>query len=110
MVTSQIISGSIFGLISILLGIYVYFASKGKGPILSNSYIFASDKEKKKLDIKKEYKLVTIVFSSLTGIFTLLTLFIFTEIKLFLYLMWVLIIFVCIYAVIDAIKSEEKKY
>jgi hypothetical protein len=47
---SQIVSSIISGLISLLLLIYSFFTSKEKGPILSNTYLFASAKEREKMD------------------------------------------------------------
>lgn len=107
--TVKVVIGSIIGFIAVLLGVYVSFTARGKGPILSNSYIFASDEEKRRMDIKQEYRLVTIIFGCLTGIFSLLSLFIFTEFKFFLVLMWILIVFVTVYAIVDTVKSEKNK-
>lgn len=105
---AQIVIGSITGLIAVLLGVYVSFTARCKGPILSNTYIFASNEERKRMDIKEEYRLVTIIFACLTGIFTLLSLFVFTKLKWLYVLMWLLIIFCIVYAIVDTIRSERK--
>jgi hypothetical protein len=75
---NNIIEGCILGLITIILGIYVSFTLRGKGPILSNTYIYSSKKEREKIDKKAEYKLVSIIFGGLAISFSLLTLYTFT--------------------------------
>lgn len=45
---SDIIFAVITALISIALFIYVSFTARGKGPILSNTYLFAVQKGKRK--------------------------------------------------------------
>ena len=105
----QIVIGSLVGILAILLGIYVSFTARKKGPIFSNTYIFASKEERKRIDVAAEYKLVTIIFGCLAAVFAFLALYIFTEWKCFYILMWIFIIFVVIYAIIDAVKSENKK-
>ncbi len=105
----QVVIGSIVGMISVLFGIYVSFTARRKGPIFLNTYIFASKEERKTMDIKAEYKLVTIIFGCLAIIFAFLSLYIFTQWKWLYVLMWVLIIFVTVYAIIDAIRTEMKR-
>ena len=52
---SDIILAVFTGIISIGLFIYVSFTVRCKGPILSNTYLFASKEERNKMDIKEEY-------------------------------------------------------
>lgn len=59
---SDIIFAVITALISIALFIYVSFTARGKGPILSNTYLFAVQKEREKIDKKAEYHMVSVVF------------------------------------------------
>ncbi len=106
MYIEQVVIGSIVGMIAVLLGIYVSFTARSKGPILSNTYIFASKEERKKMDTKGEYKLVTIIFTFLAAIFALLSLYIFTQCKWLYVLMWILIAVLILYAIIDAVKTE----
>lgn len=100
--------GCISGLITIILGIYVSFTIRGKGPILSNSYIYASKTEKEKIDKKSEYKLVSIVFSGLAIAFLFLTLYSFTLSKQFYILFWCAVFIVAMYAIIDSIKTIKR--
>lgn len=105
----QIIAGSIVGFIALLLWIYVTFAARYKGPILSNTYIFASKEEREKIDVKAEYKLITMIFTGLAIGFSSLALYILTKVKWLYVVMWVFMIFTAIYAIVDTIKSETKK-
>ena len=106
---AQVVSGSITGIIAILLGVYVSFTARCKGPILSNSYIFASKDERKRIDVKVEYKLITVIFGCLSGIFALLSLYIFTQFKWLYVLMWILIVFVIVYAIVDTVRTDITK-
>lgn len=104
----RIIGGCILGLIAIVFGIYVSFTVREKGPILSNTYMFSSKKERERIDKKAEYKLVSIVFGCLTISFSLLTLYTFTLWKWVYGLFWGVVAFVVVYAIIDAIKTIKK--
>ena len=66
----------IAGIIAVILFIYVFFAVRCKGPILSNTYLFASEKERSKIDKKAEYHMVSVVFGILATIFACLPTFI----------------------------------
>ncbi len=105
----QIIVGCIVSIIAISLGIYVSFTARGKGPILSNTYIWLSKQERDKVDKKPQYKLVTIIFGCLALVFALMALHIFTLWKWPYVIMWFFIAFVIIYAIVDAVKSEKSK-
>ena len=63
----------ITGIIAVILFIYVFFAVRCKGPILSNTYLFVSEKERSKIDKKAEYHMVSVVFGILATIFACLT-------------------------------------
>ena len=73
----------ITGIIAVILFIYVFFAARCKGPILSNTYLFASEKERSKINKKA------------------------TSWNICLYTVFVLIICVIVYAVKESIKSEK---
>ena len=102
----QIVSAIIIGLISILLLIYSFFTSKEKGPILSNSYLLATAEERKKMNKSAEYRLVTIVFSTLGMVFLLLAVSILTQWSWIYYIIGVLIIALMIYVIKESVKSE----
>jgi hypothetical protein len=102
----QMITASIVGLISIILFVYSYFTSKEKGPILSNTYLFASDEERKKIDKSAEYHLVTIVFRILGTVFLLLTIQILTSWSWLKYIIGILVIVVIIYAIKESLKQK----
>lgn len=72
MESGQIITAIILGLIGLLLLVYSFFTSKEKGPIFSNTYLLASEEERKKIDKSAEYRLVKVVFGILGVVFLLL--------------------------------------
>lgn len=49
----QIILGVVTGIITLLLGVYTSFTARQKGPIFSNVYIWGGEKDKKKVDKKR---------------------------------------------------------
>lgn len=104
----QFITAIIVGLISIVLLVYSYFTSKEKGPILSNTYLFASAEERKKIDKSGEYHLVTIVFRILGIVFLLLTTQILTSWSWLKYIIGIVIVIVIVYAIKESIKTEIK--
>ena len=106
---SQIIVGIIVSLISIFLFIYISFTARYKGPIFSNTYLWLSKEERKKVDKRSEYKLVTLIFGCLAIIFALLSIYIFTRWAWSYVLMWALIAFVIIFAIVNSVKTERKK-
>jgi uncharacterized membrane protein len=106
---SQIVSSIILGLISILLLIYSFFTSKEKGPILSNTYLWATSKEREKMDKSAEYHLVTVVFGILGMIFLLLTIRTLSSWSWINYIIGILIVIVISYAIIETIKTEKNK-
>ncbi len=104
----QIVSSIILALISILMLTYSYFASKEKGPILSNTYLWATPEERIKMDKSAEYHLITVVFGILGLVFLLLTIRILSSWSWINYIIGVLIAIVIIYAVTESMKSEKK--
>lgn len=105
METWKIVTSGILGLISILMLTYSFFTSKEKGPILSNTYLLATAEERRKIDKSAEYHLVTIVFGILGTVFLLLSLRILTSWYWINYIIGILIAYVIIYAIKEAIKA-----
>lgn len=95
------------GIILVTLFIYVSFAVRGKGPILSNTYLFASEEERDKIDKKAEYHLVSVVFGILATVFAFLTVYIITSWDICLYMVFALCVCVIVYAVKESVKSEK---
>lgn len=107
--TAQIVSGCITATIAVALGVYASFTARRKGPILSNTYLLLGKEAREKADKKAEYKLVTVIFGSLSVTFALLTLLILFDWK-WLYLpAGAIIAFVILYAIVDAIRTECAK-
>lgn len=104
----QIVAGCIVAFIAVLSGVYVTFTARCKGPILSNTFLFLSEEERKKADKQAEYKLVTVVFSFISAIFALLTIQIFTS-WIWLYIpIGALAIVLLVYVIVETVKTERK--
>lgn len=106
---SQIVLSIILGIFSILLLTYSFFASKEKGPILSNTYLWATSEERKKMNKSAEYHLVTVIFGILGMIFLLLTIRTLSSWSWINYIIGILIAVVIIYAIVNTIKSEKNR-
>ena len=100
-------AGCFTAAVALAAGIYASFTARGKRPVLSNSYWFSVLK-RENANKKAEYRLVTVVFSSLSAIFLLLTVEIFTQWPWTAALRWALIAFVLIYALADAFRTVLK--
>ena len=105
---AEVMTGIITAIIAVALFIYVSFTARNRGIILSNTYLLATPEERKKIDIQGEYRLVTRVFCLLAFIFLFLSIFIFTEQKVFLYLTYILFPVVIVYAVYESIQTEKE--
>ena len=99
----------ITGIIAVVLFIYVFFAARCKGPVLSNTYLFASREERRKIDKKAEYHMVSVVFGILAAIFAFLTVYIITSWNICLYIVFALAVSVIAYAIKESFKSEKDK-
>lgn len=106
---SQIVLSIILGIFSILLLTYSFFASKEKGPILSNTYLWATSDERKKMNKSAEYHLVTVIFGILGMIFLLLTIRTLSSWSWINYIIGILIAVVIFYAIVNTIKSEKNR-
>lgn len=94
------------GAVSVILFIYVSFTVRCKGPVLSNTYLFASEEERSRMDKKAEYHMVSVVFGILAVIFAFLTVYIITSWEACLYIALVLFACVIVYAVKESVKSR----
>lgn len=109
------ILGVITGIISIILYVYASFTIRCKGPILSNDYLFACEEERKKLkersriEIERDYRVVSVIFGILATVFAFLTVYIFMSWKWCLYVVFVLVIFVLFYAIKQSINTQRKQ-
>lgn len=104
----SVITGCFTGLIALISGVYASFTARKKGPILSNSYLWASKEKRAKLDKDTEYRLVTVIYGCISMIFALSTLHIFTGWQWALILMYFLLVFVVIYAIVHTIKNANQ--
>ncbi len=109
METGQIVAGCIVGLVAVILGVYVSFTVRGKGPVLLNDYLWLSKEERENFDKKAAYKVISIVFGCLAAAFALLALHIFTSWEWPFQLMLVVCGIVIVYAITQWIWSETRK-
>ena len=73
---------------------------------MSNTYLFASEEERSRMDKKAEYHMVSVVFGILAVIFAFLTVYIITSWEGCLYIALVLFACVIVYAVKESVKSR----
>lgn len=106
---SEIVCAILMGVLSLVLFVYASFTRRCKGPIFSNTYLFASEEERKNLDIKAEYHLVTVVFTFLATIFAFFAVHIFTGWKWCQYFAFILVGCVLVYAIIKTVKTEKNR-
>ncbi|MCL2079319.1 MAG: hypothetical protein FWH17_05670 [Oscillospiraceae bacterium] len=108
MATTNIVLCIIFAVIAAALGGYTAFTARCKGPILSNPWIWMGKEEKirelAKVDIKAEYRQLTIVFGGLALAFGYLSAFCIFSYRLPLYPMWILCGLIVIYAIVSSLK------
>ena len=101
------ITAVITGLISIGALVIAIFQFKEKGPVFTNSYLLSSPQEREKLNKKAEYRLAAIVFLSFCVLLALATAGILTQISVFFNLSIAGAVLLCVYVVVDAVKSGE---
>ena len=106
----RIVVAAVFGILALLMSVYVSFTVRGKGPILSNAWIFLPPEQKKRENKRPHYKLVTVVFGLLALAFVFLTLRVLTDRSWCGIVASVLIAADIIYAIADAVKTEKMKY
>ncbi len=108
METPLLITALFTFLISVAAFVIAYFQAKEKGPVFTNTYIYATKKEREEMDKKPEYRLAKIVFMMVGIAFLLITAGCITNwIVLFIAAVAVLVS-TLVYAVVQAIRSEGK--
>lgn len=107
--TMTIVIGVITVFIAILCFIYVSFAVRQKGPILTNEWLLGTEQERKKIDKKASYRQVTVVFGCFGIMFAFASIFIFTEWKWSLGVVFIVTVLVIVYAMVSGIWGEIKK-
>jgi len=103
-----IIVGCVVSVIVVVLVIYVSFTARCKGPILSNPWIWMSKEERErelaKVDIKAEYRQLTIALSGVALAFAYLAAFCFSSFRIPLWPMWIIMLVIILYAIGSSIK------
>lgn len=103
---ARIMTGCITGLIALAMAVYISFTARKKGPIFSNTYIWGSKAEREKADRNAEYRLVTVVFGSLSAAFAFMTGYVFTYWGVLYLFMWLALLFAAVYAVVSTVKKK----
>lgn len=103
--TGRIVLGCVLAAITLALGIYTGFAACCKGPLLNNSWLWASPEERKQLDLPKEYRQTAIVFAFLTSLAGMLTLYAFTSWRWPLVAEAGLTVAVLMYAIVSSLRK-----
>ena len=106
------------GIFNVILAIILLLISvlqfKEKGFLLNNAYIWASKKEREKMNANKEmkrphYRQSGYVFLLLGISCVFMAVYCFLNLRWFLILFWILVAVTLIYAVVSAIKMELHK-
>ena len=110
---AYIIMGIILCALAIACAVYASFTIRCKGPLLSNPWLFASETERKKLmekvDIKAEYRQLSIVFICVGAAFGYLGVSSFLAWSLPMYPVWVIAAIVVVYAIGSSIKFAMRQ-
>lgn len=104
-----IVMATLFTIIAVALFIYAAAAAREKGPILSNTWIFATEEERRRIDKSAEYRMVARVFGMLGAVVLLLAVYIVTSWAAIAFLMGILIIILIAYAIIESVRTEMKR-
>ena len=107
-------TGIFFSVSAIILFVLSFLQFREKGFLLNNAYIWASKKERKKMNANKEtkrphYRQSGYTFLLLGISFVTNALYCFLNLRWLLILFWLLIAVTLIYAVISSIKMELHK-
>lgn len=105
---AQIISVGLCFAIGIFCGIYACMASKERGPLFSNTYLWATPEEREKMDKKPEYKLVSRVFGGLSIVFIMNGIALLTQVYEFAIAAVALMGVIIIYSIIDTVRTSKK--
>ena len=108
--TGLIIVSVIFGLLAVLMFLVSYRQHNAKGFIFTNTWLFASKKEREDMDerIKKyEYKVARNVFFILGVLFSLIVVSFYISTPWLWTLIGILVGVLCVYAIIQYIIGER---
>lgn len=105
----QIIGAGIMLVISILTGIASYQGFKNKGPVLTNTYLWATKEQRKKIDKKIEYYLQMVIFGGIMLLFLLNAIGILTTIYFFNKVAIAIAVLLCVYAIYDSVRYAKKR-
>ena len=101
--------GIILAIFAIVLGTYASFTARCKGPILSNPWIWMTKEERQKelakVDIKAEYRQLTIICGGFAIALAYFSVSSFLSWRLPHYPMWIIIALVLLYAIGSSIIS-----
>ena len=103
------IGALIYGVLAVLCFVCVSFTIREKGPILTLSYLIASRDQKKHMDIKAEYRMLTIVMGGIGLMLLLLMIGILLDLEWISQIVFGIAAMLAIYAIAVSIKGEMKK-
>ncbi len=106
--SARLILGIVFALITALLAVYFVLVLHQKGPILTNTYIWATKQQREQINKKAEYRLLSVIIGGLTVAALFETLYIFTALTPFFVCFWITLGLVLAYAIYDAVKTVTK--
>ena len=109
MSAEQIVLAVILFVAAVILAFFGIRQLQCKGYCFNNAYIYASKEERETMYLRPYYKQSGVVFLMLACLFLLNGLRIVFDIKALLYVSFVLIAAIIIYAVVSSIRIEKNK-
>lgn len=105
----NIIGMIIMGLLAILCFVFSYLQFHEKGFLFNNAYIYASKKEREKMDKRPHYKQSGVIFLLLGIIWLINAVDMVLKTEWLFYLFIVVVVITVIYAIISSIFIEKRK-
>lgn len=106
---SQIVISCVMGLFSVGSFVIAFFQNKETGPVFTNTFLYATRKERETMDKKPEYRLARNVFIMFGAVFFLVTLYALLSLRWLIYPVIALIVVIIVYAIVYSVKNVEFK-
>ena len=105
----EIIASGILFLIAVFAFIVSIRSFNGKGVLLNNAYLYASEKERETMDKKPYYRQSAVVFLLIGCIFALNGFAILLRMKWISYIAVAVVLGTIVYAIVSSVAIEKKK-
>ena len=106
---TEIITSSVFFIISIAIFIMSIRSFMEKGFLFNNAYIYASKEERERMDKKPHYRQTAVVLLCIGVVFLLNGIDVLLKTDWILYALIAVLVFAVIYGIVSSILIERKK-